>query len=124
MITGGRRHGGRLASAIIVAKRLGPGVTIDPDHAVTAGHPAEQRHVGQLALHHHHRRVGETERVDRLDHRLVLDRDQIGLREFAVPFEADAEDVADQPMMELRPGMDDGLHRRSPIGDTAMTAST
>ena len=113
MITGRPPAIAAFASAIMFRSAAGAGLPVDPDHAVAAGHPAEQRNGGQLALHHDHRGRGEVERVDRLHHRLMLDRDQIGaVGNRPVPFDADAEHVAHQPMVKLRPAVDHRLHRR------------
>ena len=60
----------------------------------------------------HHRRVREAQRVDRLDHRLVFDRDEVRAgRNGAVPFEANPHDVANEPVVHPRPAVHHRLDR-------------
>jgi len=92
-------------------------LAVDPDHAIAPGQPAEEGHVAELVLHHHHRGSGEAQGFDRFDHRLMLDRNQVGtFRDLPVPVKIYAEDMAHQPIVEVRPAVDSTPDRRRAEG--------
>src|SRR5205085_1814701 len=93
-------------------QRPGAGRALYRDDAITPGHPAEQRNVRQLFLQHDDRQIGDPHHFHRLEHRLMLDRDQVAAgRDLAVDPDANAEHVSDQPVVELDPAQHHAEHR-------------
>src|SRR5205814_522157 len=80
------------------------GRTLDWNDAIAASHPAEERDFGELLLDDDDRQVGKPHHLQRFEHRLVLDRDEVRtLRDDSLEASVDAEYVAREPVMELDP---------------------
>ena len=97
-------------------QRLGAGFAIDADDAITPRHPAKERDLGQFALHDDDGGRGQAQGLDRLDHGFVLAGNQIGaIRDASFDRHADGKHMGHQPVVIIRPAVNDPLHR--PVAD-------
>src|SRR5206468_12622570 len=87
-----------------VAQRFRASAALDRNDAIAPRQEAEERNIGELFLENDHRQLRQANHLERLEHRLVLNRDQMGTgRNVADHPYADPKQMLAKPMIEVDP---------------------